>query len=67
MMVTLVSLIGFYAAPAVLSGDTIDGVPFSDTWETLLAEARVQERQCGDDTYAAGPPLTWNDHLGAAA
>lgn len=51
----------------MVSGDTTKGAPFVDTWETLLAEARGQARQCGADTYAEGSPLTWNAGLSAAA
>ena len=61
------SLVGFSIMPAMVSGATSDAALFADAWETLLADARAQDRQCGGESYAASPPLTWNDRLGAAA
>ncbi len=65
--IALAGLIGFSGGPAMASGDTADGAPFADTWETLLTEARAEARRCGSDTYAESSPITWNARLRAAA
>lgn len=67
VLFTLVSLIGLCGSTALVFGETPTKSPSADSWETLLTEARAEGRQCGGDSYTAGPPLTWNDRLGAAA